>query len=178
VSDGRIYQADRMVDLDAALRLNSGMASDVVEELITDVLRGHRGVDFTRRYGYLSFNRGGIFPVLRCVFLPTRPLALPNDWHEIPSDVVRGIMFKVDMSNPEKKTHALLAKGIVDMHRLHPGKHDLGAQIEGVLEYVRGDERAFWRDAIEGAIEVCKQQDKREAAAVLQALLDSEAASK
>jgi hypothetical protein len=79
------------------------------------------------------------------------------------------------VSDPVQKTHVLLAKGIVDMHRLHPGKYDLGAQIEGVLEYVRGDERAFWRDAIEGAIEVCKQQGKLEGAAVLQALLDSEA---
>jgi hypothetical protein len=75
----------------------------------------------------------------------------------------------------ERKTHALLAKGIVDMHRLHPGKYDLGAQIVGLLEHIRGDERAFWRDTIQGAIAICEQQDKREAAAVLQALLDIEA---
>jgi hypothetical protein len=79
------------------------------------------------------------------------------------------------VSDPVKKTHALLAKGIVDMHRLHPGKYDLGAQIEGVLEYVRGDERAFWRDGIQGAVELCKQAGLQQAVEVLRAILDSEA---
>ena len=80
------------------------------------------------------------------------------------------------MSNGEKKTHAALAKGIVDMHRLHPGKYDLEAQIVGALDVVRADERAFWRDAIEGAINVCRQQGAIESAIVLRFILESEAA--
>jgi hypothetical protein len=80
------------------------------------------------------------------------------------------------VSDPQHKTHAIMARGIVNMHRLHPGKYDLEAQIVSLLEYAQESERRFWQEIIQGAIAVCEAQGKAEGAEVLRAILESEAA--
>jgi hypothetical protein len=79
-----------------------------------------------------------------------------------------------EAADAEHKSHEIIAAGLVRMHRLHPEKYDLEAQIVSVLGYIRNDERLFWRGTLEGAVTVCEAQGKAEAAAVLRLLLEAE----
>ena len=77
------------------------------------------------------------------------------------------------MQEQERRTHTLMAHGIVDAFRRNPEQYDLEQAIAEMLGYVRRDERVFWLEALQGAAEMCDQQGKHESAAVIRALLES-----
>lgn len=76
------------------------------------------------------------------------------------------------ITEEELRSHRVIAR-LIASAKERDVNYDLINGIVVALNHIRHDEREFWLTAIKGAIELCAVQDKKEAAAVLQAFLES-----